>query len=95
MVFWTIKILPGDVILADQGFDASDSVRMQQGKLCLPAFTKGKINSLLLRLRKPGLLLTCVSMSKSDWMCSTKVHYATKNITKKIFSLREVVRNGH
>ena len=36
------KLLPGDVVLADRGFDISDSVGMQQAQLCIPAFTKGK-----------------------------------------------------
>ncbi|XP_062512472.1 uncharacterized protein LOC134188291 [Corticium candelabrum] len=36
------KLLPGDVVLADRGFDISDSVGMQQAKLYIPAFTKGK-----------------------------------------------------
>ena len=34
------KILPGDVVLADRGYDISDSVRMQQNKLHIPASTK-------------------------------------------------------
>lgn len=36
------NILPGDVVLADWGFDISDSVGMLQAKLHLPAFTRGK-----------------------------------------------------
>ena len=36
------NILPGDIVLADCGFDISDSISMQQAKLHLPAFTKGK-----------------------------------------------------
>ena len=36
------NILPGDIVLADRGFDISDFVAMQQAKLHLPAFTKGK-----------------------------------------------------
>ena len=35
------KLLPGDVVLADRGFDISDSVGMQQASLHIPAFTKG------------------------------------------------------
>lgn len=36
------SILPGDIALADRGFNISDSVGIQQAKLYLPAFTKGK-----------------------------------------------------
>ena len=35
-------LLPGDVVLADRGFDISDFVRVCQAKLYIPAFTKGK-----------------------------------------------------
>ena len=37
-----LKLMPGDVVLADRGFDISDSVGIRQAKLSLPAFTKGK-----------------------------------------------------
>ena len=36
------KLLPGDVVLADRGFDISESVAMMQANLHIPAFTKGK-----------------------------------------------------
>lgn len=36
------KLLPGDVILADRGFDIAESVGMMQAKLHIPAFTRGK-----------------------------------------------------
>ena len=36
------KFLPEDIALAECGFAISDSVGMQQAKLNLPAFTKGK-----------------------------------------------------
>ena len=36
------KLLPGDVVLADRGFDIADSVGMMQATLHIPAFTKGK-----------------------------------------------------
>ena len=36
------KLLPGDIVLADRGFDIADSVGMYQAKLHLPAFTRGK-----------------------------------------------------
>lgn len=35
-------LLPGDVVLADRGFDISDSVGMMQARLHIPSFTKGK-----------------------------------------------------
>ena len=35
-------LIPGDVVLADRGFDISDSVGTMQARLSIPAFTKGK-----------------------------------------------------
>ena len=35
-------LIPGDIVLADRGFDISDSVGMMQASLSIPAFTKGK-----------------------------------------------------
>lgn len=35
-------LLPGDVVLADRGFDISESVGMMQARLHIPAFTRGK-----------------------------------------------------
>jgi len=36
------KLNPGDVVLADRGFDIGDSVGMMGAELAIPAFTKGK-----------------------------------------------------
>ena len=36
------KLLPGDVVLADRGFDIADSVASMRAKLYIPAFTRGK-----------------------------------------------------
>ena len=36
------NLLPGDVVLADRGFDISDSVGLMHARLHIPAFTKGK-----------------------------------------------------
>ena len=34
------KLLPGDVVLADRGFDVADSVAMLGATLDIPAFTR-------------------------------------------------------
>ena len=36
------KLHPGDVILADRGFDISDTVGLYCAQISIPAFTKGK-----------------------------------------------------
>ena len=35
-------LLPEDVVLADRGFDISESVGLMQARFHIPAFTKGK-----------------------------------------------------
>lgn len=35
------KLLPGDIVLADRGFDIKDSVGMMCAEVKVPAFTKG------------------------------------------------------
>ena len=36
------RLLPGDIVLADRGFDIADSVGFYQARLHIPAFTRGK-----------------------------------------------------
>ena len=36
------KLTPGDIVLADRGFDIADSIGIQQCQLYTPAFTRGK-----------------------------------------------------
>ena len=36
------KLLPGDLVLADRGFDIEDSVGLYAARLPIPSFTKGK-----------------------------------------------------
>lgn len=38
-ILW--KLLPGDIVLADRGFDIEEDVAMFQASLKIPAFTKG------------------------------------------------------
>ena len=46
------QLLPGDVILADRGFDIGESVGMMQASLQLPAFTKGKSQWLAVEVKE-------------------------------------------
>ena len=36
------KLLPGDVVLTDRGFDISDGVGQMCAEVKIPAFTKGR-----------------------------------------------------
>ncbi|PFX14807.1 hypothetical protein AWC38_SpisGene21009 [Stylophora pistillata] len=38
----TIKLLPGDMVMADRGFTVEESVAFKRAELVIPAFTKGK-----------------------------------------------------
>ena len=46
------KLLPGDVVLADWGFDISESVGMLQIRLHIPAFVNGKDQRSVLEILK-------------------------------------------
>ena len=39
------KLLPGDVVLADSGFDMKNSVGVMQARLHIPAFTSNGSNN--------------------------------------------------
>ena len=56
------KLLPGDILLADRGFDIADSVGMQQAKLHLPAFTRGKEQ------------LTAVEVEETRSIANVRIH---------------------
>ena len=36
------KLLPGDLVLADRGFDITDELALHGASLAIPSFTKGK-----------------------------------------------------
>ena len=44
------RLLPGDVVLADRGFDICESVGMMQARLHIPAYTRGKTQLTALEL---------------------------------------------
>ena len=56
------KLLPGDILLADRGFDIADSVGMHQAKLHLPAFTRGKEQ------------LTAVEVEETRSIANVRIH---------------------
>lgn len=76
-------LLPGDVVLADRGFDISESVGVMQARLHIPAFTKGKdqLSALEVYRRDKIYLLMFISMLNESLEISDKniqfcrVHY--------------------
>lgn len=56
------KLSPGDVILADRGFDIADSVGLYCAKLHIPAFTKGQKQ------------LTAVDIERTRKLANVRIH---------------------
>ena len=56
------KLLPGDNILADRGFDIQDNVALYCADLRLPAFTKGKNQ------------LSAINVENSRRITSVRIH---------------------
>ena len=73
------NLLPGDVVLADRGFDITDSVGMMQAKFHIPAFTKVKdqLSAMEIGDKNSQCKNTC---RVSHWKCQTEVFYFAKHI---------------
>ena len=56
------KLLPGDIVLADRGFDVANSVGMYQARLHIPAFTKGKTQ------------LTALEVDETQSITNVRIH---------------------
>ena len=56
------KLMPGDMIMADRGFTIAESVGLNQAKLVIPAFTKGKTQ------------LDPVNVEKTRGIASVRIH---------------------
>ena len=73
------KLTPGDVVLADRGFDISDSVGLMQATLHIPAFTKGKGQLSALEVHETSKREN--SCGTSNRNCQAKVFYFTIDST--------------
>ncbi|XP_061182386.1 uncharacterized protein LOC133190715 [Saccostrea echinata] len=69
------KLLPGDIILADRGFNISESVGLCCGELKIPAFTRGKQQLSPLELESTRKN-TC---GTSHWTCEEQIHHPSKH----------------
>ncbi|XP_022807417.1 uncharacterized protein LOC111344455 [Stylophora pistillata] len=56
------KLVPGDTVIADRGFTISESAGLKNGKLVIPAFTKGKAQ------------LDPVDVERSRGIASVRIH---------------------
>ena len=69
------NLLPEDVVLADRGFDITDSVGMMQAKLHIPAFTKGKDQLCTMELDETRTIANVRNMKNASLGMSDKVFY--------------------
>ena len=60
------NVLPGDMVLADRGFDISDSVGLYFAQLKLPSFTRGKKQLSAIEVEETRR----IACGKSDWTCT-------------------------
>ena len=79
------KLLPGDVILADRGFDIAESVGMMHAKLHIPAFTRGKqqLTALEVKDTRTAYCKYTDSCRTCHWLYLAKVHYTIECIAHK------------
>ena len=74
------RLHPGDVVLADRGFDISDSVGMMQAILHIPAFTKGKDQLSALEIEETRSIAN-VRIYVERVIGATEVQYFKRNST--------------
>ena len=75
------KLLPGDIVLADRGFDIADSVSAFQARLHIPAFIRGKDQLSAAEVEETRSLanVRIATCRKSDWCSMPKVLHFTGN----------------
>ena len=79
------KLLPGDVVLADRGFDISDSVHMQQAQLHSPAFTKGKTQLSAFEVEQTWTIAKVrIHVQRViAWVCLSEVNHSPNSSTNR------------
>lgn len=76
------KLLPEDIVVADRGFTITESVGLQQAKLLIPAFTKGKSQ------------LDPVDVEKTRGIASVRIHVERViGLLSQIHHFREYTSN--
>jgi len=96
------KLLLGDVVLANRGFDISESVGMMQGNLHIPAFTKGKSQLSALKVTETRTIadvrihVECVignvRQKYSILQCILAIHYLMKREGEECPVIDRIVR---
>ncbi|XP_065902961.1 uncharacterized protein [Dysidea avara] len=96
------KLLPGDVVLADRGFDIAESVAMMQAQLHIPAFTKGKQQLSAMEVESTRKIanvrihvervIGCVRQKYSILRGIIPSDYVTKRLGEEIPAIDRIVR---
>lgn len=72
------KLLPGDVVLADRGFDISESVGLVCAEVEIPAFTQGRSQLSPLEVESTRKNNICsYACGESDWPGTKYMHNLT------------------
>ena len=96
------NLLPGDIVLADGGFDIADAVGMMQARLHIPAFTKGKSQLSALEVEETRKIanvrihVECVISNvrqKYSILYSTiPIHFLQKRSNEEILLIDTIIR---
>ena len=95
------KLMPGDVVLADRGFDIADSVGMRQAKLHILAFTKGKNQLSALEIEATRTIanvrihvervIGCVRQKFTILQSTLPIDYVTQRVGKEEVIINEIL----
>lgn len=93
--------MPGDVVLADQGFDIADSVGMRQAKPHIPAFTQGKTQLSALEIEATRTIanvrihvervIGCVRQKFTILQSTLSIDYVTQRVEKEEVIFNEIL----
>ena len=96
------KLFPGDVVLADRGFDIADSVGLCQAKLSQPAFTRGKDQLTALEVEETRSIvnvrihvervISCVRQKYGILSDTLPIAYISTHKGQKIPTIDQIVR---
>ena len=73
------RLLPGEIVLADRGFDIADRVGFYQARLNVLALTRGKKQLSAKEEEETRKIAMENPCGKSNWSCAQRVHYITRN----------------
>ena len=89
------KLSPGDIVLADRGFDIAESVAMMQAQIHIPAFTKGKQQLSAAEVestRKIAKVRIHVEQKYSMLQGIIPIDFVTKRVGEEIPAIDRIVR---